>query len=686
MGGYDSERALRMTTQEPRDEKGARLSMFLHHFDKSPASITLSDIVSGMSLEDVTRMKAETDATTTLDGKRLPRAGQAINRNLNYQQKKIFEKSILSSLSDAERVKWLYRSMRPWQKLLVDIVMENNGFLETEAAYSELLLRLEEQGQTEEEVDSARRAIMLTRHDFRHAQIGWIVYTLPFAVNGSRFEYYKQWYTLAPPPIRGLIGKGEGIATSSSSTTTLLHQIMEQGNVETSPSPDVLLGILLLMLELRRGGFKTTQSKKRQKKAVELPGSVSGALSPANVLTFGDNEGEKCGISAFVAGACIDLGIVRASDKLLLLSNEGKGLDFVSRPPSERLAAVFMRWLDNGRWYNEFSRMGMVQCTSGWSSRPRPKKIQVLSGLPDARRQLCRFLSSSTGPTRDGSPWFEYESLKSSFLHTERGFASSFSELHFAYIDIDDVGPGVSSREWSFKDKLIDAMVEALYWLRVVELCVVGEAPDRSGKGSRSRLGIRITSLGNMLLGDRTTDTRLQAAPGKATGIKVTPDFSVVVPVEPDNHEAIFSLDRMLERTSTGNAFVYRITPTAIESSAEYGALLKLLSRFSSSPMPANVEHEVLEWSRKAKRITLLEGRTCVLLEDSDGTLYEELLSIPAIRSCLEVTERGNNKGTATGNGKRRELLLLLVRKGATGKLARELVKKGFLLGREVDR
>src|SRR5689334_17427265 len=118
MGGYDSERALRMTTQEPRDEKGARLSMFLHHFDKSPASITLSEIVSGMSLEDVTRMKAETDATTTLDGKRLP-AGQAINRNLNYQQRKIVEKSILSSLSDAERVKWLYRSMRPWQKLLV---------------------------------------------------------------------------------------------------------------------------------------------------------------------------------------------------------------------------------------------------------------------------------------------------------------------------------------------------------------------------------------------------------------------------------------------------------------------------------------------------------------------------------------------------------------------------------------
>ncbi len=127
-----------------------------------------------------------------------------------------------------------------------------------------------------------------------------------------------------------------------------------------------------------------------------------------------------------------------------------------------------------------------------------------------------------------------------------------------------------------------------------------------AGITNKSGLTIEVTSIGRYLLG-LAPEFSLEEPDSTAKPVRVQPDFEVVFVASHPSLEAAIS--RVAERRGRGVGVLFRITHDSIVSAAQAGLslddVLATLSRGSSTPIPANVEHEIRGWFQRFRRLAL---------------------------------------------------------------------------------
>ncbi len=128
----------------------------------------------------------------------------------------------------------------------------------------------------------------------------------------------------------------------------------------------------------------------------------------------------------------------------------------------------------------------------------------------------------------------------------------------------------------------------------------------RVGLAGAGGLTIELTSIGRYLLG-LAPEFVLDAPASSKTPVRVQPDFEVVFVSASPALEA--ALSRFAERRGTGVGVLFRITRDSIMSAAMAGLgaeeVLATLARASSTPVPANVEHEIRAWFGRCRRLSI---------------------------------------------------------------------------------
>jgi hypothetical protein len=128
----------------------------------------------------------------------------------------------------------------------------------------------------------------------------------------------------------------------------------------------------------------------------------------------------------------------------------------------------------------------------------------------------------------------------------------------------------------------------------------------RLGAAKGRGLTLELTALGRYLLA-LDDDFEWDEAPRGAKPVRVQPDFEVLF-VSPDPAlEAAIS--RFAERRGRGVGVLFRLTQASVVAAALAGIeaeeVLATLTGASSTPIPANVEHEIRSWSGRSRRIAL---------------------------------------------------------------------------------
>ncbi|NOT32048.1 MAG: hypothetical protein HOP15_16500 [Planctomycetes bacterium] len=154
-----------------------------------------------------------------------------------------------------------------------------------------------------------------------------------------------------------------------------------------------------------------------------------------------------------------------------------------------------------------------------------------------------------------------------------------------------------------------EEMLEEL-WMqglqRIFHLYLLPYGGVSVGLASAGGLTIELTGIGRYLLRLAPEFTFDAPAPGK-TPVRVQPDFEVVFVSASPSIEA--ALSRFAERRGSGVGVLFRITRDSILAAAQAGLdadeVLATLARSSTTPVPANVEHEIRAWFGRCRRLSL---------------------------------------------------------------------------------
>jgi hypothetical protein len=128
----------------------------------------------------------------------------------------------------------------------------------------------------------------------------------------------------------------------------------------------------------------------------------------------------------------------------------------------------------------------------------------------------------------------------------------------------------------------------------------------RAGLTTAGGLTIELTDVGRYVLG-LAHDFALDSAPPAQTPVRVQPDFEVVFVAPSPALEAAIS--RFAERRGTGVGVLFRITRASILLAAQArlsaDEVLTTLVGAATTPVPANVEHEIRAWFASFRRLQI---------------------------------------------------------------------------------
>jgi hypothetical protein len=158
------------------------------------------------------------------------------------------------------------------------------------------------------------------------------------------------------------------------------------------------------------------------------------------------------------------------------------------------------------------------------------------------------------------------------------------------------------------------------------------------------------------------------AAASEPKSLNLRSDFTVLVP--PARRFERFQLARVADWTRTGDVFVYRLTPRAMERARQQGIpiarVLEFLEQVTGASVPRFVEAALTRWEARGAEANLSRR---IVLQLSDGDLMDQLMSSP--RTGHLVQERA---GPTTA----------LVREADLSRIAATLGKLGLLLDVDV--
>lgn len=177
------------------------------------------------------------------------------------------------------------------------------------------------------------------------------------------------------------------------------------------------------------------------------------------------------------------------------------------------------------------------------------------------------------------------------------------------------LSPSTSGRTES---RLARALEEAFFWLGIIARA------DHEGESL-----FAVTPLGEALLrGDEKLldETRKQYPPRQGEFI-VQPNFDIVVPTQDMDPLLTVPLDQFAERTSTGQATVYRVTKETFTQALQDGHdaarfVAFLLAHNREDSLPANVTTTLEDWRGGIKRVKL---RTLHVIESEDSLVMADV-------------------------------------------------------------
>lgn len=305
--------------------------------------------------------------------------------------------------------------------------------------------------------------------------------------------------------------------------------------------------------------------------------------------------------------------------------------------------ALTAAWRDDPTWNELFHIPSIVpEDTGAWMNDPLLARKAILHHLkacaPDEWYGIADFASAIKDitpdfqrPNGDYEAWYIRDALTGKYL---TGF-ESWDAIEGALIRHIITGP--------------------LAWLGLVDL---GAAASE-----RPPMAFRLTPAGAAFLGLVEL-----AAASEPKSLNLRSDFTVLVP--PARRFERFQLARVADWTRTGDVFVYRLTPRAMERARQQGIpiarVLEFLEQVTGASVPRFVEAALTRWEARGAEASLSRR---IVLQLSDGDLMDQLMSSP--RTGHLVQERA---GPTTA----------LVREADLSRIAATLGKLGLLLDVDV--
>ncbi len=313
------------------------------------------------------------------------------------------------------------------------------------------------------------------------------------------------------------------------------------------------------------------------------------AMAPVIVDRYGsDNEAEVTPDPLHIGGWDVHIFLLSVAESLGMLRREGdlviavpEGLVYFTRPLEERIPIIF-RALEQQRAWSEIQ-------ASAW------------------------YAAGETPATGHGDGAFEGPDEKPSQLAGPRGSVlSALRRLEPKdWFDVDETTRTISSLESRYLgtalpvglggEPVIEDFVRAVITRTLTH---VGAAELGKGRGGARRA--RLTEVGQCMLG-------IGDCPEEPSGkgaILVEPNFEVTCFLDMASAPLLYDLSRFTELIRTSERVVrYRLTGEAVQWGYARGytadRIMKVLTDYSSQPIPPAVKFALEDWERIHRRVTV---------------------------------------------------------------------------------
>jgi len=267
-------------------------------------------------------------------------------------------------------------------------------------------------------------------------------------------------------------------------------------------------------------------------------------------------------------------------------------------------------WRDDPGWNELFHIPSLIpEDTGAWLNDPLLARKAILVHLaacsPDEWYGFTDFVAAVKQvdpdfqrPNGDYESWYIREAASGKYLS---GF-ESWNAVEGALIRHVVTGPST--------------------WLGLVDLGAA--APDRAP------MAFHLTAAGAAFL-DRAEPSPVP----EPKPLNLRSDFTVLVP--PARRFERFQLARVADWTRTGDVFVYRLTPHAMDRARRQGIsatrVLEFLEQVTDTPAPRSVEAALTRWEARGAEARLERG---VLLRLSDNDLMDQLMASPRANRFIQ--------------------------------------------------
>jgi len=295
----------------------------------------------------------------------------------------------------------------------------------------------------------------------------------------------------------------------------------------------------------------------------------------------------------------------------LLRPDPGSVTAWLQSPVSQQRAALARAWREDSTW-NDLFRVSALhpEDTGAWHNDPLRARRAVLGHL-----RVC-----------EPATWYELDDFIAAIKHADPDFQRPGGDYTTWYIRDAATDAYLSGFEsWdSVEGALIRYLVTGpLFWLGLTDLgsAVPGEPPT----------AFLLTPAGQAFLGLDDPP-----AEGESPPLVLRPGFTVLVP--PAQRYERFQLARIARWVSTGDPFVYRLTPTSLQRARDQGIPVTRVLEFldqaagAGTPLLRFVEAALLRWEARGMEVRL---ERALLLRLSSEELMVQLMSHSRTRRLI---------------------------------------------------
>jgi hypothetical protein len=304
------------------------------------------------------------------------------------------------------------------------------------------------------------------------------------------------------------------------------------------------------------------------------------------------------------------LGWLRLIDSGRLRPDPGPVTEWLQSSTVQQRGVLVEGWRDDSTWNDLFHIPTLhAEDTGAWHNDPLLARRAILRHL-----KACLLLT-----------WYRLDDIITAVKEIEPDFQRPDGDYTSWYIRDAATGAYQTGFEsWhAVEGALIHYLIAGpLAWLGLTSLGA--STPDGPPAA------FRLTRAGAASLGLAEPSPKPEPEP-----VTLQPDFTILVPLA--RRYERFQLARVTDWIHTGDHFVYRLTPTALERGRQQGIavarVLEFLGQVTDAPVPHFIEAALTRWETRGTEARL---ERVVLLRLSDEGLMTQVVSSPLTRDLIQ--------------------------------------------------